>query len=124
MQTAKQQRDNTISAKELVLSFIEAMNDENFDKAKTYAADNMVFQGVLGTRNNAADYFKDMKKMKFKYAVQKVFTDGNDVCLWYDISMGPGLAILSSGWYRIEDGKISSFKVIFDPRQVLEQSKK
>jgi len=124
MQTAKQQRDHTISAKELVLSFIEALNDENFDSARTYVDDNLVFQGVLGTRNNADDYFKDMKKMKFKYAVQKVFADGNDVCLWYEITMGPGLAILSSGWYRIEDSKISLFKVIFDPRQVLEQGKK
>ena len=55
---------------------------------------------------------------------RKVFADGNDVCLWYDITMGPGLDILSSGWYKTEDGKISSFKVIFDPRRVLEQSKK
>ena len=76
MQTVKQRQENTISAKELVLSFIEAMNDENFDSARTYVDDNMVFQGVLGTRNNADDYFKDMKKMKLKYAIQE------GICRW------------------------------------------
>jgi hypothetical protein len=65
-----------------------------------------------------------MKKMKFKYDIKKTFVDGeNDVCLFYDINMG-GVTIFSCGWYHLEKGKIKSFKVIFDPRPLLEHSEK
>jgi limonene-1,2-epoxide hydrolase len=123
MQVKTQPVKNAISAKEVVLSFIKALNDSDFDSAREYLDDNMIFQGVLGSRNSADDYIRDMKKMKFKYAIQKVFADGDDVCLWYDISMS-GSEIFSSGWYKVEEGKIKLFKVIFDPRPVLEQAKK
>jgi len=112
------------SAKKVVLSFIKALNDSNFDAARAWLDDEMLFEGVMGSRHGADDYIKDMKKMKFKYAVQKVFADGDDVCLWYDITMQQGLEVFSSGWYKVEDGKINSFKVLFDPRPVLEQAKK
>jgi limonene-1,2-epoxide hydrolase len=123
MQVKNQPVRNAISSKETVLSFIEALNDSNFDEARTYLDDNMIFQGVLGSRNGADEYIGDMKKMKFKYAIQKVFAEGNDVCLWYDITMS-GPEILSCGWYQVEDGKIRLFRVVFDPRSVLGQAKK
>jgi limonene-1,2-epoxide hydrolase len=112
-----------ISAKEVVLSFIEALNDDNFEAARTHLDDAMIFQGVLGSRNGADDYIRDMKKMKLKYAVQKTFEDDDDVCLWYDITMS-GIEVFSCGWYKVEDGRITLLKVIFDPRPVLEQAKK
>lgn len=111
-----------VSAKEVVLSFIQALNDNDFDGARSHVDDALLFQGVMGTRTSADDYFRDMKKMKFKYAVQKVFESGDDVCLWYDITMGER-EIFSAGWYKVEDGKIISFKVLFDPRPLLEQAK-
>jgi len=36
-----------INAKEVVLSFIAALNDENFDVARSYAADDMILQECL-----------------------------------------------------------------------------
>ncbi len=123
MQVKRQSVLYEVSAKEAVLSFIEALNDEDFDAAASHLHENMVFQGVMGSRYGADEYIKDMKKMKLKYAVQKTFEEGDDVCLWYDISMG-GQQIFSAGWYKVEDGKIMSFKVIFDPRPLLDQAKK
>jgi limonene-1,2-epoxide hydrolase len=119
---SRHQTMQDISAKEVVLSFIQALNDSDFDGARSHVDDALVFQGVMGVRNSADEYFKDMKKMKFKYAVQKVFEDGDDVCLWYDITMSDK-QIFSAGWYKVEDGKIVSFKVLFDPRPLLEQAK-
>lgn len=110
----------TVGAKKIVLSFIEAMNNEDFKKAREYVNDNLEFAGVMGTRNGAESYFKDMEKMKFKYDIKKAFEDGDDVCLFYDINMS-GKIIFSSGWYKLMNGKISSFKVIFDPRPLLEK---
>jgi limonene-1,2-epoxide hydrolase len=113
----------TSSPKETVLLFINSMNAEDFDAARKYVSDDMKFMGVMGSRDNANDYFNDMSKMKFKYDIKKVFADANDVCLWYDIDMG-GKTIFTSGWYHVEDGKVKWFKVLFDPRPLLEQAPK
>ncbi|GAB4040714.1 nuclear transport factor 2 family protein [Spirosoma gilvum] len=112
----------TTQAKETVLEFIKALNEEDFDTARSLITDDMSFVGVMGTRDGGDVYIQDMKKMRFKYDIQKVFVDGDEVCLWYTIDMG-GPKLFSSGWYVTEEGKIKSFKVLFDPRPLLEGKK-
>lgn len=105
-------------ANDIVLSFIKALNDEDFAAARNSAADDLKFIGVLGERDNAETYFTDMRKMKLKYDIKRVFSDGDDVCVFYDIDMGRA-TIFSCGWYHVVDGKVNSIRVIFDPRPLL-----
>ena len=109
------------NAKEIVLDFINALNDEDFETAKTHLSEDMIFDGVLGHRDGADTYINDMKKMKFKYRIKKAFADHNDVCLLYDIDVGEEI-IYTCGWYQLQNDKIKSLKVVFDPRAVLEKS--
>ena len=111
----------TTNAKEVVLAFIGALNKEDFTAARNYLTNDMSFKGVLGSRDGADEYMNDMQKMKFKYDLKKTIAEGNDVCLFYDIDMGH-VTIFGCGWYQVNDGKINSFRVIFDPRPVLEPS--
>ncbi|MEO3404645.1 nuclear transport factor 2 family protein [Mucilaginibacter sp. CAU 1740] len=106
------------NANDIVLSFIKALNDEDFAAARKFAADDLKFIGVLGERDGAEAYFTDMERMKLKYDIKRVFSDGDDVSIFYDIDMG-GKTIFSSGWYHVVDGKINSIRVIFDPRPLL-----
>ena len=112
-----------VNVKEFVLSFIKALNREDFKAARTYVSDDMKFVGVLGSRDSADAYFKDMERMKLKYHIKKVFADGNDVCLLYDLDM-QGRTIFGCGWYHLEFDKINSLLVVFDPRPLLEASEK
>jgi limonene-1,2-epoxide hydrolase len=112
--------NRALSTRELVSSFIKALNEDDFATARSYVHDNFSFDGVLGTRNSADAYFKDMEKMHFKYDIKKIFTDGDDVCLLYDINM-QGTTIFTCGWYKVHHGKIQSLKVVFDPRPILEK---
>jgi hypothetical protein len=105
-------------AKEVVMSCVNAINTEDFRAARQYVADDMSFVGVLGSRQGADSYFTDMERMRLKYDVKKVFVDGNDVCLFYDLNMS-GTTIFVSAWYQVQNGKIRSLKVVFDPRPVL-----
>lgn len=108
-----------VNAKEVVLALIDALNKEDFQLGRTYVTSDMTFEGVLGSRDGGDAYFADMTKMKLKYDVKKVFVDGNDVCLLYDLDMS-GKKIYGCGLYHVEDGKVKSLKVVFDPRPVLE----
>jgi limonene-1,2-epoxide hydrolase len=122
MTTVKNMKSKVNQAKEIVLTFIDALNNEDFETVRHSLSDDMVFDGVLGHRDSADVYVADMKKMKFKYKIQKAFADGDDVCLLYDIDMG-GSTIFTCGWYKVRNNKIKSLKVVFDPRPVLEKKK-
>jgi len=110
-----------IDTKEVVLSLINALNNEDFTLARSFVNDGMTFVGVLGSRDGANAYFKDMELMKLKYELQKVFVEGNDVCLIYTLKMS-GVNVTCCGLYEVQDGKVVSLKVIFDPRQVIEST--
>ena len=110
-------------AREVVLSMVEAINNLDFEKARSYAHADMKFIGVMGSRDGADAYFKDMEKMKLKYAVKKAFVDGDDVCLLSDLQID-GKTILCCSWYVVKDEKVKSLKVIFDPRPLIEQPAK
>jgi len=123
MPTGKKDVTVTMGSRETVLSFINALNKEEFDAARIYADDKLKFDGVMGSRDGADAYFNDMKKMKFKYKIIKAFEEDDDVCLLYEIDMS-GTDIFCCGWYRVRNGKIISLKVVFDPRPLLEKSRK
>lgn len=108
--------------KQTVLAFIDAMNREDFTAARRHTNNDMIFRGVLGQRDGADSYFGDMEKMKLKYAVKKAFADDRDVCLIYDVHMN-GLDVLTVGWYTLHNEKISSIRVVFDPRPLFDDKK-
>ena len=108
------------SARHTVMSFLKALNEEDFDMARNLVNDNLAFRGVLGARDGADNYIADMKKMRFKYEVLKSFEDAQEVCVWYNISMS-GKVILTAGWYQLLHDKISHIRALFDPRPLLDQ---
>jgi limonene-1,2-epoxide hydrolase len=103
--------------RELVLAYLQALNDENFDLARRYVSDEMEFTGALASRQGADAVFADLERMRLKYDIKKVFVDANDVCVFYDVTLS-GVTVFTCGWYKVEDGQISSLKVVFDPRPV------
>jgi limonene-1,2-epoxide hydrolase len=112
------------SAKETVVSFLTALNDEDFKRARSFVDESLKFVGALGTRDGAEAYFKDMEQMRLKYGLKKVFSDGDDVCVLYEINFGrPPEPILTCGWYKVHNGKINSLRTIFDPRPLLQPPK-
>lgn len=110
-------------AGDMVLSFIRALNSEDFKAAREYVNDDLKFIGVMGSRDSANVYLSDMAKMKFKYDIKKVFADDGDVCVFYDIDMG-NVTAFTCGWYHLVNGKIATIRVLFDPRPVIDASKK
>ena len=49
--------------------------------------------------------------------MQKIFAEGDDVCLIYElITSAPPATSLTCDWYHVERGMIKSIRVIFDAR--------
>jgi hypothetical protein len=107
-----------MAARETVLALVDALNAEKFDEARQLVQDDMRFAGALGTRDGAEAYFNDMRNMKLKYAVEKTFAEGEDVCLVYELRIAEK-QIPCVGLYHVRDGKVDSLRAIFDPRPLL-----
>ncbi|MGH9512643.1 MAG: nuclear transport factor 2 family protein [Terriglobales bacterium] len=111
------------NSREVVLAFVDALNRADFQAARECVTDDLNFVGALGSREGADAYFRDMERMRLKYDVKKAFAEDDDVCLFYDVTMS-GITAFCAGWYRLSQGKIRSFRVVFDPRPVLEAAQK
>ena len=107
------------NAREIVLSCVEALNRDDYRVARQYLSDDLSFDGVLGCRRGADAYLLEMKRIRPRYDVRKAFSEGDDVCLLYDLAIS-GTTIFVCGWFRVKLGKIRSLKVVFDPRPLLQ----
>jgi ketosteroid isomerase-like protein len=52
----------------------------------------------------------------------KVFVDGDDVCVIYDLNTVPVPRSPTAEWYRVRAGKIASIRVFFDARPFAESA--
>jgi hypothetical protein len=73
-------------AKEVVLKLGRAINDESFQQARRYVSDDMKYVGPFGSRIGAEAYLQEIEHLRLKFDIHKIFADGNDVCVMYDIT--------------------------------------
>src|SRR5215469_5756475 len=104
--------------RELVLACRQSLYDENIDLVRRYVSDEMEFTGALASRQGTDAVFADLERMRLKCDIKKVFVDANVVCVFYDVTLS-GVTVFTCGWYKVEDGRICSLKVVLDPRPVL-----
>ncbi|MDQ3854120.1 MAG: nuclear transport factor 2 family protein [Thermoproteota archaeon] len=119
------------SAKEIVMEFIEALERKDFKTVRSYISDNISVLApgpVELTSFNKAEPFVNY----LEYAnlppleIKKEFADSNDVCLLYEMTYRePPLTTFVCGWFQVndDDGKISSLRLVLDPRQLFQQKK-
>ncbi|MGI0049811.1 MAG: hypothetical protein ACREAW_09750, partial [Nitrososphaera sp.] len=59
-----------------------------------------------------------------KLDIKKILADGDDVCLLYEITLTkPPATVFVSAWVHVDDGKISSIRLVFDPRPFVQPAK-
>jgi SnoaL-like protein len=108
------------SAKDIVMGYQRALGSSDWEAARRHLRDDMSFKGPLAAYDKPEPYLEDLKKLHHIVKgvdMKKVFVDGNDVCLIYDmITNTPAGTAYISELYHIEGGKIASVRVVFDPR--------
>ena len=112
------------SARDIVMEFTEATECRDFQPARGYLKDNVSYVSPLNSFDRAEPYLKYNLHLYetgqlVKFDIKKEFADSNDVCILHELN-----SQLVCVWYHVDDdGKISSVKVIFDPRAFLEGAK-
>lgn len=102
------------NATEIVLSYIKALDNGDYDTATGYLSDDIRIKGPAGESFGNPKEFVDMlTQYRGRYEMKKIFTDGEDVCLLYDLTK-PGTTVFMCSWYQVHDGKIASIRTIFD----------
>src|SRR5437588_4547384 len=111
---------NMTSASEIVESYQAELGKGDFATARTLMQENMTFQGPLDTFNKADDYLEALKKLASiiqRIDLKKVFVDGDDVCVLYDmVTNTPAGTAFIAEWYQVKDGKIAALRAVFDAR--------
>ena len=82
--------------------------------------DNMTFQGPLDTFNTADQYLESLKRLASiiqRIDLKKVFVDGDDVCVLYEmVTNTPAGTAFIGEWYQVKDSKIAYVRAVFDAR--------
>jgi ketosteroid isomerase-like protein len=100
--------------------FFKAWTTGDVDTARSLLHDNVSFSGPIDKFDNADAYIgalRGLAQIVKAAEEQKVFVDGNDVCVIYDlVTNTPVGAAPTAEWYHVRDGKISAVRVFFDAR--------
>jgi limonene-1,2-epoxide hydrolase len=108
--------------KELVETYGNAFLKKDFDTVRRCLHDTrFTFKGPMEAFDNADEFVAVLRKLgpiTKGMEEKKVFADGNDVCVIYDfVTNVPEIgATRMAEWFHIEDGRIASINIYFDPR--------
>lgn len=106
------------SPKALVLAYLEAFEQKQFERVSALLHPDLEFQGPGGASHTVEDYLAALRRLSpvlLRNDVRKTFVDGNDVCVVYDFVTDTAAgAVLSVEWHTTEGGQIRSIQLIFD----------
>jgi hypothetical protein len=106
------------SAKDIVMEYLQAAERRDFQSARGYLSDNISYVSPLNSFDRAEPYLKYFEHVNLpKLDIKKEFADSNDVCILHELNSQSVCT-----WFHVgDDGKISSIRVIFDPRPFVQQ---
>jgi ketosteroid isomerase-like protein len=99
--------------------FFDAWTSKDFARARALAHDDLSFQGPIESFSDADSYLASLQQLSQIVTgvdKRKVFVDGDDVCVIYDLKTAPVPSSRTCEWYRVRDGKIAAVSVVFDAR--------
>ena len=107
------------SSAQVAEDFFAAWTSKDFDRARALLRDDLSFQGPIDTFGDADSYLRaiqGLSQIVTGVERRKIFVDGDDVCVIYDLKTAPVPNTPTAEWYHVRDGKIASIRVFFDAR--------
>jgi ketosteroid isomerase-like protein len=106
-------------AAQVAEDFFDAWTGKSFERARSLLHDDVSFEGPIDSFSDADSYVASLQQLSGIVTgaeKQKVFVDGDDVCVIYDLKTAPVPRSRTCEWYHLRDGKIAAVSVVFDAR--------
>ena len=100
-------------------TYLDSWRNKDFARFRTALADDVTFSGPLARLSGIDDVVKGMEglgQITTDVVVQRMVVDGDDVITWFDLHTSVADPTPVANWSHVEDGKITSIRVTFDPR--------
>jgi quinol monooxygenase YgiN len=106
---------------EILRKFYDAVLSRDLAAARTYLADDLVFEGLFETYRSAEEYLKALSGLlhvTVRLEVKGIIARGNDAAVFFELqTRAPAEAtVLVAEWHQFKDGKISHVRSAFDGR--------
>jgi SnoaL-like domain len=112
-------RTMAADARSVVETYFKAWKTNDFLTMRSVLDDRLDFAGPIDRFDNADAYqqaIRGLSQMKTDIVVHKTFVDGPDVVTWYELHTRVAPPAAVAEWSRVEDGKITMVRVVFDAR--------
>ena len=109
----------TDTAADVAATYLRAWRDGDFATLRAILADDATFDGPLGQARGADECvagLQHMSKIMTGITERKTWADGGDVVTWFDLHTADTVPMPTVNWRHVENGKITSIVVTFDPR--------
>ncbi len=110
----------TSQAADVVQQYLQAVGSGNFARARTLLDDRLAFQGPVDTFSSPEPLLQSLERLSAiveRVDVKKMFIDGDDVCLLYDmVTRTPAGTAFIAEWHHVTGGKIDRIRAVFDAR--------
>jgi hypothetical protein len=106
-------------AQSLVKGYFDAWKTNDFEAMRSLLDDRLDFAGPIDHFDNA-DAFQQavqgLSQMKDDLVVHKMWVDGPDVIVWYDLHTKVAPPAPVAEWHHVEHGKVTMVRAVFDAR--------
>lgn len=103
----------------IVETYMKAWQSNDFRTMRSSLADDLDFVGPIDSFNSADEHQKaiqGLSQMKEDVVIHKLWADGADVMVWYDLHTKIAPPAPVAEWYHVENGKVTQIRVVFDAR--------
>ena len=110
-----------MSARESVLAYQDAWIRRDFDAARRYVAEDVVFRSSAGQHITGADTFFAMlsafaQRIEPRWEQVAVLEDDRGVEMIYRLCTAAGTPAFCADYFVVKDGKIQAETLVFDPQ--------
>lgn len=100
----------------MVMKYIGHLDKQEYDRALACLDEKVRIRGPGGESfGKPFDFIDMLRRYRGRYDLKKVFSDGADVCVLYDL-VTAGASVYMASWYQVEEGRIVSIRTAFDPQ--------
>jgi hypothetical protein len=129
--TVQKNESSSISAKEIVMEFMQAWERKDWKNLRSHITDDI---SVLApgpfkpnTFHQAEAYVYYLEHSHYPpREIKKVISEGNDICLLFEMTYRepPVTVFVCALFHANDDGKIDSLRIVLDPRELFQKFKR